>query len=301
MSKCKVICDIPKVGLGNQLFPILKSSFFALKNQLPLIVTGYHQFKIGPYLRGERTKRKYKGFFTFEKSLIKEQLNKFKWKRSPLKIYNPSLNLTLNKSNKKDVCYVFNEIPDWNNYFDEIRDFRSDIIALLWKMLQPSIKEQLSKLPKPYIGLHMRMGDFKKLSEGVDFNTAGVTRTPEDYFIQVIADIRRLHGKDLPVSIFTDGWPDEIKKLLSIGNIHIIEGNNDLVDLLLLSKSKIIITSAGSTFSYWAGFLSQAPIIMHPSHIYQPIRRPEDGLYEGPLNAENKILVQTIKSIEYAN
>ncbi len=51
-----------------------------------------------------------------------------------------------------------------------------------------------------------------------------------------------------------------------------------------MSKAEYIITSAGSTFSEWAGFLSNAVIILHPDHIHTKIRR-EENLFEGPVEA----------------
>ena len=51
-----VICKIPKAGLGNQLFPIMRAYTFAHLNQLPILVYNYHQVKIGPWLRGEKSK-----------------------------------------------------------------------------------------------------------------------------------------------------------------------------------------------------------------------------------------------------
>jgi hypothetical protein len=50
-----VICKLPKSGLGNQLFPLMHAMVFAHINQMPLKIIGYHQFKIGPYLRNEKS------------------------------------------------------------------------------------------------------------------------------------------------------------------------------------------------------------------------------------------------------
>ena len=41
---------------------------------------------------------------------------------------------------------------------------------------------------------------------------------------------------------------------------------NDLVELLHLSNSEFIAMSAGSTFSYWAGFLGNSLLIYHDYH-----------------------------------
>jgi len=61
------------------------------------------------------------------------------------------------------------------------------------------------------------------------------------------------------------------------------------------------VTSAGSTFSYWSGFLADAPLIMHPDHIYAPIRPVSinERFYEGPLIPDNQpdLIVKNITAI----
>jgi hypothetical protein len=113
----------------------------------------------------------------------------------------------------------------------------------------------------------------------------GHVRTPEHYFVAVVHQIRSISGIQLPVSLFTDGYRNEFEEVFSLTPINMIEGNADIVDLLLLSKSKVIITANKSIFSYWAGFLSDAPIIKHPDHLYTDFRPADinNSVYEGPL------------------
>lgn len=94
-----------------------------------------------------------------------------------------------------------------------------------------------------------------------------------------------------------DGLEHELKVLLRLEKVATVQGYAEIVDMLLLSRSKIVVTSAGSTFSYWSGFLSNAPIILHPDHIHEPIRTKKDlgKLYEGPIDHE--ILPDIIKKI----
>lgn len=72
---------------------------------------------------------------------------------------------------------------------------------------------------------------------------------------------------------------------------------------MLMSKSKIIIASAGSTFSLWAGFVSDAALILHPDHIHAPIRPSSlhTSLYEGAAigawETWNPLLIHTIGDI----
>ncbi|MBS1596782.1 MAG: alpha-1,2-fucosyltransferase [Bacteroidetes bacterium] len=295
-----VLCRLPKTGLGNQLFPLLKSAVFANLNRLPLIVVGYNQFKIGPYLRGEKIKRRYNGYFNFQKNIFGEQIDRFiVWRhRNFEKVEEPAIE-KIADDQKKRKQFIFSAIPHWEDYFEGLRENRELVIELFWKMINKSILRKLETLPVPCIGVHIRMGDFRKLKEGEDFKKTGAVRTPEDYFIEIINAIRRINNSELPVCVFTDGYREEIPKLLSLKRIEVIEGNKDIVDMLLLSKSKIIVASAGSTFSYWAGFLSDSPLIMHADHLHEFIRPQEINriYYEGPLHPDSpNLLLQ--KNIE---
>lgn len=293
--KSTVHCKLPKAGLGNQLFTLMKAVVFAHLNKLPLLVTHYHQLKIGPHLRREKIKRKYNGYFVFQKSIAGEFLDKLKLKffKESATVKEPRVELLKKISN--NCLYLFSEMPHWEHYFDGLKENRKLVIELFRKLLSAEVLNSLKNKKTPCIGVHIRMGDFRKLKAGEDFSQVGAVRTPENYFIKMIQGIRIIHGADLPVSVFTDGYRNEFDQLFYLKNIELIEGNSDITDLLLLSSSQLIVTSAGSTFSYWAGFLSGAPIIMHPDHIHTTIRG--NDLFEGVFDADNPLLVQKIKAI----
>lgn len=289
-----VICKLPKAGLGNQLFPLMKAYVFARLNNLPVIVVGYHQLKIGVYLRNEKTKRNYNNYFIFQKGLIGESLDKLKAKKWADGKREPALNkeATLEKS------YVFGDIPHWSDYFAQLRDHRQMVINEFWQLLSNPIKQLVDREATPCIGVHIRMGDFRKLQAGEDFKKAGAVRTPEFYFVEVINTIRSISGKDLPVTVVTDGYRHEFEQLFSLKNVTLLEGNPDIVDMLVLSKSKVIVTSAASTFSYWAGFLSDVPVIIHPDHLHPNFNlRNDHRLFEGTLDTANGDLVRYITDL----
>jgi hypothetical protein len=278
-----VVCKLPKAGLGNQLFPLMHAAVFAHINKLPLIIIGYHQFKIGPYLRREKSKRKYKGFFKFEKNIIFAFYNELKVK-SIMKncevVYEPPLNLSVNQNIKK--VFFFEKMPTYHDYFIHLKPYRNLVIELMNGILSDKIVEKRKHTPNPEIGVHIRMGDFRKLNFGEEFK-GGHVRTPESYFVNIINGIRSVLDFEMNVDVFTDGYRSEFESIFDLKNIKMAEGNNDLVDMLLLSKSKIIVISTGSTFSYWSGFLSNAPMIMHPDHIHARIRNLDEKglLFEG--------------------
>ncbi|HVU57444.1 MAG TPA: hypothetical protein VHD83_20415 [Puia sp.] len=295
-----VICKLPRAGLGNQLFPLLKAAVFARLNELPLIVTGYNQFKIGPYLRGEKIKRNYRGYFLFEKGLLGEQVDQFRiWRsRGDEDRVEPTVEV-LPAAAREGKRFIFSEIPHWSDHFAGLREHRQLTLEIFEEMVCEGIKRKAEVIDAPCIGVHIRMGDFRKLKEGEDFQSVGAVRTPEEYFMQIIRQIREIAGIALPVSVFTDGRRHELETLFTMENISMVEGNPDLVDMLALSRSGIIVASANSTFSYWAGFLSKAPLILHPDHIHAPIRYGKgEGVYEGPFDVMDDDMVSGIKNIK---
>lgn len=293
-----VICKLPKAGMGNQLFPLMRAQVFAHINKLPIVVVDYHQFKPGPWLRGQKNKRKYNGFFTFEKNLIGELLDKWRLKsnRNQKQISEPNIEI-INQNDEIENKYIFHEIPHYSKRFSGLDSHRELVINLFEKIVKNSHKDKVDKLPKPIIGVHIRMGDFRKLKAAEVFGTSGAVRTPEDYFIETINAIREVAKCNLPVSIFTDGLQTELPKIVELPNVSFIEGNSDIVDLMLLSKSKIIVTSAGSTFSEWAAFISNAIVIIPPEFECFTIRSKESTYkyYEGKMDKNNKRLIQQIE------
>jgi hypothetical protein len=266
-----VWCKIPKSGLGNQLFPIVTAILYAEKHNLKIYFTNYHQLKIGPYLRKEKTKRNYKKYFSFEKSLFTDIY--FRLKLLILTyFYNvikePSLNIVQNDN----TIYLFNNIPHWSDYFSKLKPYRLEAIDVLNRIVRASILTNVAKMTPPTVGIHVRMGDFKLFNPTISFAEQGSTRTPLAYFRNIIKVLQNTNNEIGSISVFSDGRISELQELLCIDNTKLIEGNKDIEDLLLLSKSKIIVVSVNSTFSYWAAFISNATIIRHPDHFHSFIR-----------------------------
>lgn len=294
-----VVCKLPTAGLGNQLFPLMHGFMFAKLNQLPLIITGYHTIKWGPWIRQEKRKRNYRGYFTFERNRIGEMADCRKVKRltktSEL-ILEPEVT-TLPQTELQNKLFIFSETGDYHDYFRRLKCCRQEVIEMLYSIIQPSIIDELNKREAPVIGVHIRMGDFRKLKEGEEYRS-GHVRPPQSLFVDLIKRIRQVNGRNLPVLLFSDGYPDELNEILELSNTKLIDNNCDLVDLLLLSKSRIIIPTHGSTFSAWACFLSDATILSffdYPTSI-----RPRgliEEIYEGTYDADNKILREKLISI----
>jgi hypothetical protein len=294
-----VICKLPNAGLGNQLFPLMHAYLFAQLNDLPVIVIGYHHLKIGPYLRREKSKRTYNQFFCFQKNITGEYLDRLRIKKLEKKaevVMEPQVR-KMDAEELRNKVFVFDEIADYDDYFGRLKDHRQEVKGILNSLVHSRIKNTLKQQEAPVIGVHIRMGDFRKLNKGEEYRS-GHVRTPLEYFVNCIHAIRDLNGNNLPVTIFTDGYKEELQEILKLDNVRIIRKNPDLVDLLLLSKSKIILPTHGSTFSAWAAFLSDAPVVL-PFSYQKPLREGHlyKNVYEGKFDLENEILRMNIKNI----
>lgn len=297
MNRRYVLADLPRTGLGNRLFVWGRAVVFAKQHGLPLVVKGWSKFLLGPWLRNEKSKRLYGASFrgtnrTWLNTVYEKLLGKGKFlQEPPYEINRQAL--------EKFSIIRFTTIPHWDNYFGYLRGYEVMVKEELLKTVNPALIENLNQMQAPVIGVHVRMGDFRPLNAGEDFKKVGAVRTPPGYFKNIIDGIRKMHGSDLPVTIFSDGRAHELQTLLELPNVKMAEGNPDIIDLLLLSRSKVIITSAGSTFSYWAGFLSAAPLIMHPDHMHQPVRSDNvnKNSYEGPFDQQNGSLQKLIAAL----
>ncbi len=285
-----VVVDLPKVGMCNLLFNWAKGLVLAHTNNLPLEVYGWSQFYPGPWLRGERIKRAYGKYFkssqTFANRLRYQYFNFFS--KDNL-LDNPPLDVDLSDTDAKFVRYQYIPIPKKENFFTDFHVHRAFIKEELLKMVRPKYHETLKDLPKVGIALHIRRGDF--VSRRPDMVTKN------EYFIEGVKRIRAQQQKSIPVTIFSDGYPEEFEDILQLGNVSFAGKNPDIVDLLYLSSADVIFTSLLSTFSYWAAFISEADIILHPNHIGGSIRAEDYDGFEGETDA----YINYLKSSKHQN
>jgi len=284
MIKNCVLISPPNAGLGNQLFAIMNGLLYAKLNSIDYKYINLNFFNIGPYLRFEKSKRKYSSYFIFSRPFYIYILYYLIYY-----LLVPRKNIILNKPNcfydyRFKYVYLFNNSAHWSDYFLHLKDHRKLVIDLFFNILNEDLKKKYIDLSNPIIGVHIRRGDFLTFQGDDHFRVNGNTKTPDFYFIDIINKIREYTKKVIPVKVFSDGYKSELNNILNLENIELIENNNDMLDLLHLSKSQLIITSTGSTFSYWAAFLSNATVLIHEDHIHKNLRDfiTNSTYYEGP-------------------
>lgn len=300
-GNCKVdnICHalLPNAGLGNKLFIFAKAFIFSRTKNIPLVVTGWTQLSKGDFLKGGHL-RLYLNYF-----IPIMELGWIKWifyKIFYTKWFEPNIDIKITKKN----IYVFNKMPHWADYFKDLKNFRDDIRNFILINLTKPRQKELKSCPAPVICIHIRLGDFRPLKSGEDFKMVGQVRTPLCYFVNLIQEIRRCHGSLLPVTILSNGKKSLLKKILNLPNVKMGPSNSAIIDIFMMAKSKILITSAGSTFSYWGGFLGDNAVIMHQDHIHASIRHSSinDKFYEGPAVGKfeqwPELLIKNIRDLD---
>ena len=266
MNRGYVFVKLPKTGLGNMLLVWARGYVFAHKNQLPFFTSNWWSIRPGVWIRNEKRKRFYWGYFKND-SLI-NKLRLYFIKRGNQLFIEPS---KPNISGK--FLYQFSTCDTDGDYFKSLKPYRTEVKKALYALLTNKIRRQLDNANVPVIGMHIRRGDFK----------LGSALTPLQYFIDCLQAIRRVAGTDLPATIFSDADEDELKEILRFPGVNLSNQKADILDILLLSKSKICILSISSTFSFWAAFLSDGVILKHPDE-WHPAIRPHNidtYLFEG--------------------
>lgn len=287
-----VWAKIPRAGLANKLLVLSKAMIFAKLNKLPLITTNLVSFHLGPILRRERSIRFYNGYFN-QDSLIKRLKIRLLalFDKSPT--INPDIKILGEQSKEKSTLYVFKDFMFWMHFFDQIRDYRHWVKPfLLETLIKVDLIKEANRKKAPHIAVHVRLGDFKKLENKEEFKAldAWCIRTPIEYFVEAINKIRQEAADCIPVTLFTDGTREEVKEILELPEIHLSEESKDIMDFLMISKSKVILPSPSSTFSLLAAYLSEAVIFHHPDFYMRNIRpnSVNDIVYEGPINLDQE-------------
>lgn len=258
-----VWAKLPQAGLANMLFVWARALAFARINDGELFVSSWTNFRLGPFVRGDRSKRLYLG--TFNRAPLRSKLRLLVLRVTRTTIYDPPL-ATVSENSANARLYVFDGlVGDPKDPFRDLMPYRTAIASGFSELLSNRVRAGIDALAKPVIGLHVRRGDFK----GTDW------LTPIEHFCERLRSIRAVAGRMLPAIVFSDGSDEELAPLLAMPAVRRAPRQSDVLDLIQLSKSQVIVPSRGSTFSMLAGFLSEAVIIRDPEWNHGDSRPPE--------------------------
>ena len=259
-------------GLGNIMFPWARALVYAKKHNLKSIQTTWSNLKIGTFIRKERDKRMYMGFFLKTDGV--SGIKKF---------------LLLNFSNN---------IKIFSGMDDLFEPFKSDQIFIksqLLKIINPHHIKIAKQFNSDSIAIHIRLGDFTyPINERVLRNGAWNYRLPMRWYISLIERIQKV--SELPIYIFSDAEDYELTEILAYDNCERAYFGSAISDMLALSTCKVLISSA-STFSMWASFLGQMPTIWFPGQMRQKLLI-ENSKFEGEVDYDDDLPVSIVKELK---
>jgi hypothetical protein len=303
-KKCIVATRLPHAGLGNMLLVWARAVVFSELNSLPMIAPNWNALHIGPWLRGERCKRYYGSFFS-DRS-YKTQLQYIVSSIGTKKYihYNPMIEKIDQNSDEFESdgqhIFMFDEMPPWNDYFQDLKKYQLLVKQRLYSDIHPSLLEKILSLPAPDIGIHIRRGDYQKPHPSDDFSIKRYVYTDLNWYIETLKSIRSLAKTDVPATVFSDGHPEDLVDILSLPNVSISTETSAISDLITMSRSKLLIGSAHSSFSAWACYLSQCPTLWctERAHLYQSIftTNTQQLTYEGGFDPINTSIPALLKA-----
>jgi hypothetical protein len=244
-----IYLKFPKLGLGNLLLLWANALIFSKLNDLLFLTTPWWSLNIGSWIRNEKKKRFYFGYFN--KPPLKDYLKFFMSYLFFTKIRNPKVELSSSTNSISSIIYIFDSTVFNHQMFLHLFPFRDILKQEIFNLLKVDLKNKSNCMAVSHIGIHIRRGDF------VTTNQA----TSIDYFISVLNIVRETFNRDLNVKIFSDAYDIELEEILSLEGVSRSTNAEDILDLIELSKCKIIVMSKSSTFSYWAGFLSSGLVV----------------------------------------
>ncbi|GED08588.1 hypothetical protein [Cellulosimicrobium cellulans] len=247
-----VLPRLGRAGLGNELFPALRAAEVAAETSGTLIAPRWFQLRVGPTLRGERDRRQYWRLFrppTLEQRILRRRAE------------------SVVRAGRGDDASEVVLVAGMRDYYEPfVRPGQWHRETLLgWArdgVVGPARRD-------PYLGVHVRLGDFKRPDEGASSVSANNTSTPLGWYVGAVRALRA-GGVDLPVVVASDGEDSELADLLRMPGVARSGARNALDEIVLLSRSAGILGSR-STFTSWGAFLGSVPLLVAPGgNAYRP-------------------------------
>lgn len=257
-----------KAGLGNMLIPWAKCLLWCKDNNARMIAPFWTKLRIGPYLRREKDKRNYQRFFKTEAGIsgLHRLYLLATASKHPFEQYQGSV------SSSNPVTVLFSGMED----FEQLVGRHDEIRQALTAMTKEKYLPQTSA--KPYIAVHVRLGDYAKVETGA--SVPWTSRLPIDWYVAAIHEVRKHTGTGLDVVIFSDGNDEELKALLELPAVRRSEYKEAISDILALSQAAVIIGSC-SSFSMWGAYLAQTFTLWHHGRVPGKIMEEQRSvLYE---------------------
>lgn len=261
----EVFCfpDVGRAGLGNMLFPWAKAEVFRSRHGVRMLAPQWTQPKIGPLLRRERDLRYYTGLFDHRRS---------GYVRGPARLWTlwrgtrvtPEQGEATMAAGAKPGSPTIVVFKGWEGWFADLLAHRDLVADRLNAILSARVRGLLAEGEAPVIAVHVRRGDKKTLPFRAPYTGESWQTIHDQWFMNAIASVRRAIGEQAPATVFSDGSPEQLAAILAVPGVTLSPRAPSIVDILRMSRAKVLITSAGSSFSAWSFYLGRMPTVFYP-------------------------------------
>lgn len=277
-------------GLGNILFTYARAVVFAKEKGCRLIWPTWFSFKLGPLLRREMDKRFYNDLFDNNCGAV-GGLKKL-WLLATKKKVKEELKFQEKEFNDRIITF-----EGFEGCFEEILYDSAIVYANLKENLKRKNRRALEFDFSDCIGVHIRLGDFGRVSEDKVRAGRHDSALPIHWYVTVIEEIREALGRDIKAYIFSDGTDEELRPVLNLANTERITFGTSIADIMALSRVPLFVAS-GSSFSMWARYLGRMNTICYTNQRKQHILTDKDAAFEietdGELSEEIKDRIRSI-------
>ncbi len=258
--------DVGRSGLANMLLPWARCEVFCRENRIPMLAAQWTQPKIGPLLRQEKDKRFYIGLFKNEGYVggLKRWLLLARAARIGEAEAARRNGALQSETANKNLVIVFSGL---GRYFADLEGEEDFLHRRLEEILSDSCRGRLTESSvQPFVAIHIRRGDKPPLPAGVEPPKGTMHWAISiNWYMRCLQQVREILKKEIPAIVFTDARTTEIQPILDLPNVRLAESNPAIVDMLLMAKARVLVTTASSTFSMWSSFLGRMPSVWFPS------------------------------------
>ena len=240
-------------GLGNKLFPWSRAIVIAEKFNYDLIDPIWLSPRGAGITRGGINYAKALGKIWLFKNFKNRDNDISFFKNFDFKKYQRVNNLDdaikfMHKERKVNLKFTWNTCHN----FEDLYDYRTLILENLFMITRKKSMAVIDKYNnEKFIGLNIRTGkDFINKGSG----RKGYFLTDIDWFVSALVNSRKMLG-NIPALVISDGGPRDLEKILKLPDVSLLKSTNAIEDLLILTKSEVLLGSGNSSFSAWASFL----------------------------------------------
>ncbi len=261
-----------RFGLGHSLLAWARCFLWCTDHQVEMLAPRWHYLRIGPYLRREADKRSYHTLF--KKDVYVHGLKRLWILGSAKRCPSDQAPQTLFDGSRTKIAVFENDTRDNGRFFQFILGRQDEVRSELLRIARPEhIPAQSAQ--EPFIGIHVRRGDFTRVSDPAALKKTGNVQLPVEWYKDILLSIRERASSALPARVFSDGSAESLRCLLQLPNVSFVESRSALHDIFALSDASVLISSP-SGFSMWAAYLGQVPRVCFPNQRRHRVLAPHN-------------------------